>query len=194
MKVPSVSMTRQSYWQRILNCEAQFLSGPESAFRLEDMVRCALMRAARSNPSCGRRHPEFAQDHGTNEFYLWRNSATSELLLGLIAHVRLGEDDDATFRLGTPLPFSHSRKSQRDGPEKTLTGDFSLRQAFHAEKVSEDVATGRPCRHLASTVLCTEARQAAVESVASAADAAVHICGGMSGRNRSPIANLRRLS
>jgi hypothetical protein len=46
----------------------------------------------------------------------------------------------------------------------------------------------------ADSVLPIEARQAAVESVASAADAAVHISGEMIGRNRWPIANLRRLS
>jgi hypothetical protein len=39
-----------------------------------------------------------------------------------------------------------------------------------------------------------EAKQAAIESVASAADAAAHMSGEMSGRNRSPIASLRRLS
>ena len=44
------------------------------------------------------------------------------------------------------------------------------------------------------SVLPIEARQAAEESVASAADAAVHISGEMIGRNRSPIGNFRWLS
>jgi hypothetical protein len=43
-------MTRQFYWRRILNYKAQFSPGPKGAFRMEDPVRCALMRAARSNP------------------------------------------------------------------------------------------------------------------------------------------------
>ena len=56
---------------------------------------------------------------------------------------------DLVNELGRPCggsgrrPFSRSRKSQRDGPEKAFTGSFSLRQVFDAEKVSGDVARCR---------------------------------------------------
>ena len=72
---------------------------------------------------------------------MFQTASAEFLLVDLVNELGiLAEDQDNVL-------FSHSRKGQRDGPEKTLTGDFSLRQAFHAEKVSEDVATGRPCRH-----------------------------------------------
>jgi hypothetical protein len=43
-------------------------------------------------------------------------------------------------------------------------------------------------------VLCIEAKQEAVELVASASEVAVHISGEMIGRTRSPIANHRQFS
>ena len=96
-------------------------------------------------------------------------------------------------RIGTPFFLAFAKKLKRWIRESVM-GSFWLRQILHAKKVSGDAAPCRARRLSLRPVLCIEAKQAAVESVAPAAPAAVHIFGERNGRNRSPIANLRWLS
>jgi hypothetical protein len=96
-------------------------------------------------------------------------------------------------RIGTPFFLAFAKKLKR-WIRESVTGSFWLRQILHAKKVSGDAAPCRARRLSLRPVLCIEAKQAAVESVAPAAPAAVHIFGERNGRNRSPIANLRWLS
>jgi hypothetical protein len=78
---------------------------------------------------------------------------------------------------------------------KKLTRAVSLHGKFSIQKNFQEMLqhAGRVGIYLRQ-VLRIEAKQAAVESVASAADAAVHTCAETIGQIRSPIANHHRIS